>query len=155
MHSIDLRCELLAGADLSMANCHSCTALHYAVMRGDVTVVAYVLDYMAMQADADLNAVDKHGQTALTLAVCYVTESQYRVPSSVSILLIEAGQTFRLCQMHRLETCALQVQTSRLQTQMVKQHYTMQHDEETQQSSSASYITAHCWTYAIQCYLHL
>ena len=95
MHSIDLRCELLAGADLSAVNCNSCTALHHAVLRGDVTVVASVLEYMAMQADADLNAVDKYGQNALTLAVCYVTESQYRVPSSVSILLIDAGQTFR------------------------------------------------------------
>ena len=95
IHTIDLRCELLAGADLTVANSDSCTALHYAVLRGDVTVVASVLEYMATQADADLNAVDKHGQTALTLAVD---------TSSICVALIEAGQTFRLYTVYRLDT---------------------------------------------------
>ena len=86
---------LLAGADLSMVDIDSCTPLHHAVLRGDVTIVQSVLEHMAMQADADLNAVDKYGQTALTAALAHIMKSilfkKHRIPSSVCIALIEAG----------------------------------------------------------------
>ena len=110
MHSTDLRCVLLAGADLSLVDCNSCTVLHHVVLRGDIIVLASVLKHMATQADADLNATDELGQTALVLAVGHVTGSdnnkKYEVPSSVCVALIEAGRTFRLYQMYQLETNA-------------------------------------------------
>ena len=78
-----------------MANCHSCTALNYAVLRGDVTIVQSVLEHMAMQADADLNNIDQYGQTALAVALGFVTEldnnKKHRVPSSICVALIDAG----------------------------------------------------------------
>ena len=64
-------------------------------MRGDVTVVASVLEYVAMQADADLNATNKYGQTAL---LCILDEmfrahrdKRHRLPASLCVALIEAG----------------------------------------------------------------
>ena len=87
---------LLAGADLSMTNCnYSATALHYAVMRGDVSVVASMLEHMGMQADADLNATNKNGHTALLCTLYQMvrahSDKTHQIPASVCIALIEAG----------------------------------------------------------------
>ena len=64
-------------------------------------------------ANSDLNAVDEKGNTALVLAVLEDQNAVIisncetrRVTASISITLIEAGQTFCLYQMHWLEACA-------------------------------------------------
>ena len=95
MDMLTARCLLLTGADLAMADINSCTALHYAVMRGDMTIVQSVLEHMAMQADADLNAVDDYGQTALTATLDHIIDpiinKKHQLPASACVALIEAG----------------------------------------------------------------
>ena len=55
---------------------------------------------MLIAANADLNAVDHNGQSALFIAVCQTAPSpsnlSYLVPASVCIALIEAGQKYHL-----------------------------------------------------------
>ena len=88
-----MRCELLAGADLTVSDCYSATALHQAAQRGDAKIVRRVLEHMAIQADADLNAVDHDGETALMVAIQHILDFGFTFAEIllVCITLIEAG----------------------------------------------------------------
>ena len=95
-----------------------CTPLMSAVMKAHLNRNSQNLQLTVeklVAANCDLNAVDEQGNTALMLAVncenqTVITEllnldnilncEMRRFRTSVSITLIEAGQTFCLCQMH-------------------------------------------------------
>ena len=72
-----------------MGDYYSATALHHAAQRGDAKIVRSVLKHMAMQAGADLNAVDQDGETALMVAI--LDSKTYAEFAVVCIALIEAG----------------------------------------------------------------
>ena len=75
-----------------MGDYYSATALHHAAQRGDAKIVRSVLEHMATQADADLNAVDRTCETALMVAIGQTLDSKtYAEFVMVCITLIEAG----------------------------------------------------------------
>ena len=83
---------LLTGADLTIADIDGETALHMAARIGDTTIIQSLLNRMAIQPNADLNAVNKNDQTALLVILDeMVSNKEYRLPASVCIALIEAG----------------------------------------------------------------
>ena len=60
---------------------------------------------MLVAANADVNAVDQNNETALMIALVHVSleYETFTVPASICIALIEAGQTYRLHQVHCLK----------------------------------------------------
>ena len=89
-----MRCELLAGADLIVSDCYSATALHHAALRGDAEIVRSVLEHMAIQADADLNAVDHDGETALMVALDQILDSRRYTIDVINRKVVQTGAEF-------------------------------------------------------------